>query len=229
MLFNSFHFLFYFLVVVAVFFNLPQKFRRPFLLLSSCYFYMAFVPQYILILFGVIIIDFIAGIEIEKSEGFRRRLFLTLSLGTNISILCIFKYYNFFADNLTNLFTLLGLRTELSHLGIILPIGLSFHTFQAMAYTIEVYRKRVAAERRIDVFALYVLFFPQLVAGPIERPQNLLQQFHRDTNFDYGRAVDGARLMLWGLFKKMVIADNCAVLANHVFNGAQHFQYHGRF
>lgn len=173
---------------------------------------MAFVPMYILILGFTIVIDYFAGIYIEKSEGKRRKLFLIFSLIANIGVLAVFKYYNFINDNLTFLLQEFGMQNPVPYLSILLPIGLSFHTFQAMSYTIEVYRGHQAAERNFGIYSLYVMFYPQLVAGPIERPQNLLYQFRKNFDFDYERVVDGLKLMLWGLFKKIVIADRLAIM-----------------
>ena len=172
-------------------------------LLSSCYFYMAFIPIYILILGFTITIDYFAGIFLENAEGRRRKLFLIFSLIANIGVLAIFKYYNFISNNFSILLKGFALDNPLPYLKIILPIGLSFHTFQAMSYTIEVYRGNQKAERHFGIYALYVMFYPQLVAGPIERPQNLLHQFREKYVFEYDRVVEGLKLMLWGLFKKL--------------------------
>jgi alginate O-acetyltransferase complex protein AlgI len=224
MLFNSFQFLIFFPVVAVIYFLLPFKYRWLHLLIASCVFYTAFIPAYILILFATIIIDYIAGIMISKSQGSRRKWYLVLSIVANVSILAIFKYYNFFIDNINVLIHKAGIATyDLPYLNIILPIGLSFHTFQAMSYTIEVYRGNQKPERHFGIYALYVMFFPQLVAGPIERPQNLLHQFHEKKYFNYEAAVSGLRLMIWGLFKKAVIADRLAVVTDPVFNDPHHY------
>lgn len=222
MLFNSFHFLYFFVVVTTVYFLLPYKQRWLFLLLSSCYFYMAFVPIYILILGFTILVDYFAGIIIEHSEGKKRRFYLICSLIANIGVLSIFKYYNFISDNLSFLLQGFGSRVQLPYLSILLPIGLSFHTFQAMSYTIEVYRGNQKAERHFGIYSLYVMFYPQLVAGPIERPQNLLHQFRENHKFEYDRVVSGLKLMLWGFFKKLVIADRLAIYVNTVYNNSNH-------
>ena len=180
MLFNSFHFVFFFIVVTLSYFLLPHNKRWMLLLAASCYFYMAFVPIYILILGFTIVVDYFAGIYIENAAGKRRRLFLIVSLIANIGTLCVFKYFNFLNDNLSFLLKGFGVSNPIPYLSILLPIGLSFHTFQAMSYTIEVYRGNQKAERHFGLYALYVMFYPQLVAGPIERPQNLLQQFRQE-------------------------------------------------
>ena len=224
MLFNSVQFLFFFVTVTGLYFVLPHKFRWMLLLASSCYFYMAFVPIYILILGFTIVIDYFAGIMIENSTEKKRRLYLILSLIANIGVLAIFKYYNFINENLSFLCKALGGENPIPFLKILLPIGLSFHTFQAMSYTIEVYRGNQKAERHFGIYALYVMFYPQLVAGPIERPQNLLHQFYEQHYFDYKRVTDGLKLMLWGFFKKVVIADNLALLSNVVYGDVYHYK-----
>ncbi|WP_231940363.1 MBOAT family O-acyltransferase [Filimonas lacunae] len=225
MLFNSFQFLYFFVVVTAIYFILPHKNRWFLLLASSCYFYMAFVPVYILILGATIVVDYFAGIYIEQSQGKRRKAFLIASLVANIGTLAIFKYYNFINDNLTLLLHGVHINNPIPYLTILLPIGLSFHTFQAMSYTIEVYRGNQPAERNFGIYSLYVMFYPQLVAGPIERPQNLLYQFKTKHEFDYQRIVDGLKLMAWGVFKKVVIADRLAMVVNNVYDHPH--EYHG--
>lgn len=224
MLFNSLSFIAFFVIVTTLYFILPHRFRWGLLLLSSCYFYMAFVPVYILILGFTIVIDYFAGLKIESSKGQVRRVYLICSLIANIGILCVFKYYNFINNNISWLFHHYGGVNPFPYLTILLPIGLSFHTFQAMSYTIEVYRGNQKAERHFGIYALYVMFYPQLVAGPIERPQNIIHQFYTEHHFDYSRVTNGLKLMLWGFFLKMVIADNFALVANNVFDGYQHFK-----
>lgn len=218
MLFNSFHFIFFFLLITTLYFLLPHNKRWQLLLIASCYFYMAFVPIYILILGFTIVIDFFAGIYIEKSQGKRRKLFLVLSLFANVGILAIFKYYNFINSNLSFLLQGFGLSNPIPILNILLPIGLSFHTFQAMSYTIEVYRGTERAERHFGIYALYVMFYPQLVAGPIERPQNLLHQFRVKHHFDSNRIFEGLKIMVWGLFKKLVVADRLGIFVDGAYN-----------
>lgn len=218
MLFNSFHFIFFFIVVTCAYFLLPHSKRWVLLLAASCYFYMAFVPIYILILGFTIVVDYFAGIYIEKAEGRRRKLFLIYSLVANIGTLCVFKYFNFLNENFSFLMKGFGLSNPVPYLSILLPIGLSFHTFQAMSYTIEVYRGNQKAERHFGLYALYVMFYPQLVAGPIERPQNLLHQFREEHEFDGNRVFDGLKLMIWGLFKKLVIADRLGIYVDGAYN-----------
>lgn len=215
MLFNTSAFLVFFPVVTLLYFPLPYKVRWIWLLVASCFFYMYFRPVYILILAAVIAVDFSAGIFIERAGGNNKKKFLALSLAANLGILFIFKYYNFFDLSLSDLLHYGQPIAPLLRLA--LPIGLSFHTFQAMSYTIEVYRGRQRAERHLGLYALYVMFYPQLVAGPIERPQHLLHQFREKHDFDYDRVVSGLKLMMWGLFKKAVVADRLADITDRVF------------
>jgi alginate O-acetyltransferase complex protein AlgI len=178
---------------------------------------MYFIPIYILILWGTIIVDYVAGILIEKAEQPKRKWYLIMSIVANVGVLAIFKYYNFFIENINTLFGA-NAGNRLPYLNIILPIGLSFHTFQAMSYTIEVYRKNQKAERHLGIYALYVMFYPQLVAGPIERPQNILHQFYEQHKIEYDNVAQGIRLMLWGLIKKVVIADRLALVTDPIFD-----------
>jgi alginate O-acetyltransferase complex protein AlgI len=224
MLFNSIEFLIFFPVVTTLYFLLKHRFRWMLLLGASCYFYMAFVPVYILILGGTIVIDYFAGIWIEKSKGKRRKVFLVASLISNIGVLAFFKYYNFLNENLTVLMHGIGYENQIPYLSILLPIGLSFHTFQAMSYTIEVYRGRQPAERHFGIYSLYVMFYPQLVAGPIERPQNVLPQLHEKKYFNYDNVSSGLKLMAWGFFKKVVIADRLALMVNYVYDDPRQFE-----
>jgi alginate O-acetyltransferase complex protein AlgI len=188
------------------------------LLVASCYFYMAFIPVYILILGGTIVVDYFAGIWLEKTEGKKRKWLLIASLIANIGVLAVFKYYNFLNDNLSAILNSMGYENRVPYLSILLPIGLSFHTFQAMSYTIEVYRKNQKAERNFGIYALYVMFYPQLVAGPIERPQNMLHQFYEKHYLKFENVIEGLKLMCWGFFMKLVVADRLAIYVNAAYN-----------
>lgn len=222
MLFNSIQFLIFFVVITAAYFSIPHRFRWFLLLGASCVFYAAFIPVYILILFGTIIIDYIAGIQIEQADGKRRKAFLIISIVANVGVLAVFKYYNFFIDNVNYVLQQLHITANgLAYLSIALPIGLSFHTFQAMSYTIEVYRGSVPAERHFGIYALYVMFYPQLVAGPIERPQAIIHQFYEEKEFDFERVVVGLERILWGLFKKVVVSDLLSIYVNSIYNNYQ--------
>jgi alginate O-acetyltransferase complex protein AlgI len=218
MLFNSAAFLIFFPVVTTTYFLLPHRFRWMLLLAASCYFYMAFIPKYILILAVTITVDYFAGLGLEKFEGRKKRWVLMASILTNIGMLAFFKYFNFANENLALLAKFIGWNYPIHSLAIILPIGLSFHTFQSLSYTIEVYRGRQKAERHFGYLALYVMYYPQLVAGPIERPQNILHQFHTEQHFEYQRVADGLKWMAWGMFKKVVIADRMVLFVNPIYN-----------
>lgn len=225
MLFNSLAFLAFFPIVTALYFATPGRARVSVLLAASVVFYMAFVPVYILILGFTIVVDYFAAIWIEASSGRRRRTALVASLVANVGVLAVFKYYGFMAGNVNTLAELLSWHFAVPPLAILLPIGLSFHTFQAMSYTIEVYRGHQRAERDFLTYALYVMFYPQLVAGPIERPQNLLPQFHARHEFVYEDVVAGLQRMAIGMFKKVVVADGLAWQVDNVYNNLT--QYHG--
>lgn len=217
MLFNSLDFLIFFPVVTGLYFLSPHRFRWAILLGASCLFYMAFIPKYILVLLALILIDYISALWMENAPETKKKFILWVSLVSNIGILFVFKYFNFFSENVAAFLSWGGLPVGTHTLDWILPIGLSFHTFQSLSYTIEVYRGEQKAERHLGIYALYVMFYPQLVAGPIERPQNLLHQFKRVAVFNGSKVISGLHLMAWGFFKKMVLADGLAVIADPVF------------
>jgi D-alanyl-lipoteichoic acid acyltransferase DltB (MBOAT superfamily) len=218
MVFNSIEFVIFLPIVVLLFYLLPQKARWLMLLAASCVFYMWFVPKYILILLVTIIIDYSAGILMEKhaDEPKKKKTFLVISVVSTLLVLFIFKYLGFINDNFVWLCQKLGLDVRTS-VNIILPIGLSFHTFQSMSYVIEVYRGHQKAERHFGYYSLYVMFFPQLVTGPIERPGNLLRQLHEYKDFRYENISKGMRLILFGLFIKMVVADHLGAYVDEVY------------
>jgi alginate O-acetyltransferase complex protein AlgI len=223
MLFNSIQFAFFFPIVTLLYFLSPQRLRWMILLVASCVFYMAFIPVYILILVVTIVIDYAAAIWIEDSSGRARKRYLVISILSTCAVLFVFKYFNFFNTNFEALAKMVGWNYPVSALRLILPIGLSFHTFQSLSYVIEVYRGDQKAERHFGIYALYVMFYPQLVAGPIERPQNLLHQFREEKHFDFQNLKWGLKLMGWGFFKKVVIADRLAVYVNAVYADPKHF------
>lgn len=200
MLFNSWQFLAFFPIVTILYFLLPQRFRNVLLLAASCYFYISFIPVYILILLFLIVLDYSLGLVIESSPQDKKKNWLVFSIAANVLTLVGFKYFDFFTGK-----------------HILLPIGLSFHTMQSMSYVIEVSRGTQKAERNFLTYALYVMFYPQLVAGPIERPQNLLKQFYEVHKVDVKRILSGLQLMLLGFYKKVVIADFISVMVNPVF------------
>jgi alginate O-acetyltransferase complex protein AlgI len=221
MVFNSLQFLVFFMVVTISYFQLKnQKARIWLLLLASCYFYMTFIPLYILILAFTIIIDYFAGILISRATG-TKKLWLTISIIANVGILVFYKYFNFFLGAVEPIIGQLVPHYQLPYMNIILPIGLSFHTFQAMSYTIEVYRGKQPPERNFIIYALYVMYYPQLVAGPIERPQNMLHQFHEYRPYNWNNVKEGLARMAWGFFKKVVIADRVSIAVDYVFSNHQ--------
>jgi len=217
MLFDDLQFFFFFIVVSLLYYRLRHRGRIWMLLAASVYFYMVFKPVYILILAVTIVVDYFAGIWIDAAEGPRRKALLILSLITNIGFLAYFKYFNFFHDNLSALLHVVHLTNPIPRFEAELPIGLSFHTFQAMSYTIEIYRRNEKPERNFSIYSLYVLFYPQLVAGPIERPQNLLWQFRTEFAYDINNIREGLLRILWGLFKKVVIADRLALVVDAAY------------
>jgi len=217
MLFNSLSFCGFFLLVTVLYYVLPWRLRWKMLLAASCLFYMAFIPAYILILFGTILIDYSMGILIARSAGRRRLVYLQISILSTCLVLFVFKYFNFFAMTGRELQGILGTPQTFPITHIILPIGLSFHTFQGLSYVIEVYRGKQVPERHLGIYALYVMFFPQLVAGPIERPQNMLHQFYEDHCFKLANLANGLTLIGWGFFQKMVIADRAAIYVNNAY------------
>ena len=218
MVFNSIAFLIFLPIVVLLFYLLPHKWRWLMLLAASCVFYMWFVPKYILILLVTIVIDYGAGVLMERYADRHKlkKTFFIISIVSTLTVLLVFKYLNFLTANLDQLCASLGMETHLlTH--IILPIGLSFHTFQSMSYVIEVYRGHQKAERHFGYYALYVMFFPQLVTGPIERPGNLLHQLHEKKEFRYENISKGMHLILFGFFVKMVVADHLGEYVDEVY------------
>ncbi len=226
MLFNSFAFLIFFVVVTTAYYLFPPKTRWFLLLLSSCFFYAFLIPSYLLILFAIILIDYFAGRLIEKNLGRTRKIYLLLSILANLTILFVFKYHDFFVDNMNRLAgPESAYLTRFSFWRWALPIGLSFHTFQAMSYTIEVYRGKQKAEKHLGIYALYVLFYPQLVAGPIERPQHLLPQLNGLRKINFEGIQVGLKWMLWGFFMKVVVADRLGIYVDYVYRNPEN---HGR-
>ena len=219
MVFNSFHFLVFMLVVFGGFFLIPHRLRWIFLLAASYYFYMAWKAKYALLIVIITLIDYFCGIKLAEAKNKRNQKFwLLFSLISNLGILMVFKYYDFFIENINSLFTEMGMNHELPILRLILPLGISFHTFQSMAYTIDVYKKRTLPEKHLGYFALFIAYFPQMVAGPIERAGNVIHQLKEKTNFDYDRISAGFKLMIWGFFKKIVIADRLAVIVDSAYD-----------
>jgi len=221
MLFNSLEFLFFFPTVVLLYFLTPYKYRWIILLIASYIFYMAWRAEYALLLVISTLIDYFCSLMMGRypeEEKQKRKPFLYLSLISNLGILFTFKYFNFFSASFTSLLKSLGYDYAAPAFSLLLPMGISFYTFQTMSYTIDVYHSRLKPEKHLGVFALFVTFFPQLVAGPIERAGNLLEQLKVDHKFSYANVIAGLQLMAWGFFKKIVIADNLAIMVNNVYN-----------
>lgn len=224
MLFNSLAFLIFFPTVVFLYYALPNRWRIFLLLAASCIFYMAFVPKYIFILFFLITVDYFLAQIINQHADKKRKVFLIFSILANIGTLFVFKYFNFFNTNIATLASFFHWNYAPALLKIALPLGLSFHVFQSLSYVIEVYRGKYQPEKNYLTYALYVMFFPQLVAGPIERPQHLLPQFKLPHDFNRQNVRRGLERMLWGFFKKLVIADNIALIVNYVYANLEYFK-----
>jgi alginate O-acetyltransferase complex protein AlgI len=222
MLFNSLEFLIFFPIVFVLYWFVFQKnkvSRNVFILLVSYFFYGWWDWRFLLLIAFSSTLDFFIGLNIEKSnKQSTKKLLLYASLLVNLGLLGYFKYANFFIDSFSDLMTTIGFQANYSSLQIILPVGISFYTFQTLSYTIDIYRGNLKASKDPIAFFAFVSFFPQLVAGPIERASNLLPQFLESRNFDFEKAKDASRQILWGFFKKMVIADTCARHADFIFN-----------
>ena len=227
MLFNSFSFAVFFPIVFVLYWFFTQrdyKKQNLLLLLSSYYFYACWDWRFMFLLIFSTLLDYYTGIKIYESKQNRMKKFwLWLSIGINLGFLAVFKYYNFFASSLSDGLSLIGVTMNLSTLEVILPVGISFYTFHGLSYVIDLYKDRIKPEYNFVDYSVFVSFFPLLVAGPIERATHLLPQIGKPRTFQYEKALDGMRQILWGLFKKIVIADNCAAFANTIFNTSAHY------
>jgi len=221
MLFNSLHFLIFLPIVIGIYFSLKHKHRWIVLLVASYYFYMSWKAEYILLIMLSTIVDYISGLQIYASKSLlRKKIFLGLSLTVNLGLLFLFKYFNFFSENVVRFMNSISIPMDPITVKVLLPVGISFYTFQTLSYTIDVFKGKMKPEKHLGVFAVYVSFFPQLVAGPIERARNLLPQFFIKHSFDKERLFSGMSLILWGFFKKVVIADRLSVVVNQVYNNS---------
>lgn len=224
MLFNSFHFVYFFLAITAFYYLLSYKYRWVLLLIGSYYFYMNWKPVYALLILFSTFTTYLAALGIQSSErATRRKLYLYLSVLINFSILFVFKYFNFINQSVYEGLTALHIRWPVPDLNLLLPVGISFYTFQAVGYSVDVYRGEIKAEKHFGIYALFVSFFPQLVAGPIERAKNLLPQFRSKVIFDVGNISSGMQKALWGFFIKLVIADRAAIYVDAIYN---HVEFH---
>ena len=227
MLFNSLEFGFFFPIVFIIYWalNSNRKIQNTFLLFTSYFFYGYWDPRFLLLIVISSATDYIVGIQLSKTQIKKnRKILLGISLAVNLGMLGFFKYYNFFVDNFNEAFRFFGASLELSTLNLILPVGISFYTFQTLGYTIDVYKKKIQPSNNLIEFFAFVSFFPQLVAGPIERASKLLTQFNHKRKFDYSMAMDGMIQVAWGLFKKVVLADNLAVITHEVFANPSGFE-----
>lgn len=222
MLFNSFSFLIFLPIVFILYwfvFHKKFQYQNILLLFVSFYFYACWDWRFMFLLLFSILLDYVSGIKIQNSSGkHEAKIWLTLSIVINLGFLGFFKYYNFFIESFAELLNGFGLKVNVWLLNIVLPVGISFYTFHGLSYVIDVYKKRISSEKNFVDYAVFVSYFPLLVAGPIERATHLLPQIQRKRTFNYEQATDGLRQILWGFFKKMVIADNCAPLVNEIFN-----------
>ncbi|WP_405569755.1 MBOAT family O-acyltransferase [Winogradskyella sp. Asnod2-B02-A] len=223
MLFNSLDFAIFLPIIFILYwfvFNKKIKYQNALIVAASYVFYGWWDWRFLFLILFSTLVDYAVGIALSKNEdATKRKLLLWLSIIVNLGFLGFFKYYNFFLDNFIDAFSFLGRNIQPNTLNIILPVGISFYTFQTLSYTIDVYKRQLEPTKNFISFAAFVSFFPQLVAGPIERASNLLPQFYVKRDFNYNKAVDGLRQILWGLFKKVIIADNCAYFANIIFSG----------
>lgn len=218
MLFNSIDFLIFFPIVAIIYFMIPTlKYRNLFLLVASYYFYMNWKPVYALLLLTSTVVTYLAALGISKYPA-KKKWFLISSLVINLGILFFFKYFNWAAENVTTVMDWMGIAIHIPEFKVLLPVGISFYIFQALGYSIDVYRGDVKVERNFFRYALFVSFFPQLVAGPVERSTNLLQQFYEKKKFQADNAISGINLMLWGYFLKLVVADRLSLYVDAVYN-----------
>lgn len=227
MFFNSIDFAIFLPLVFILYwfvFNKSLKLQNVLIVVSSYVFYGWWDWRFLSLILFSTIVDYSIGKGLSKEDNIgKRKILLWISIIVNLGFLGFFKYYNFFLDNFVTAFTFFGREIQSNSLNIILPVGISFYTFQTLSYTIDVYKKKLKPTKDFMAFSAFVSFFPQLVAGPIERATNLLPQFYKKRNFDYSKAADGLRQILWGLFKKVVIADNCATYANQIFNNSDDY------
>ena len=219
MIFNSLEFLIFYPLVVLLYFIVKPKYRWTLLLVASYYFYMVWKPVYLILLIASTVVNYFISLKLDDIvKEKKRKVLLYISLAFNLGMLFVFKYFNFMIDSINNV-----MGTEFNYLNLLLPMGISFYTFQALSYTVDVYKKRYLAEKHLGIFALYISFFPQLVAGPIERADRLIPQFHEKKEFNYENCTYGLKRMAIGFFKKVVIADRIAVIVNAIYNNPHEY------
>jgi alginate O-acetyltransferase complex protein AlgI len=224
MLFNSLHFLVYFPVVFVIFLLTPKKFKCVILVIASYYFYAQWKFSYLFLIVLSTAVDYFIALKISSTaKNSNKKIYLSISLIVNLGLLFIFKYFNFFSESFASIAHHWGLSYLNPHIDFLLPVGISFYTFQTLSYSIDVYHGKIRPEKNVIVFALYVSFFPQLVAGPIERASRLLPELKKAFIFDYNRFVSGLQLIVWGFFKKVVVADRVSVFVDQVYGNPQGF------
>ncbi len=222
MLFNSLSYAIFLPIVFILYWLIPHKYRWILLFVASYYFYMSWNAKYVFLIFLTTLVSYLSSILIEKYNK-HKKLVLAITLIVCLGILFIFKYFNFFFEIIDQIFSLFNIKLNKVTLNLVLPVGISFYTFQTLSYVIDVYRGNIKAERHFGYYATFVSFFPQLVAGPIERPDNLLPQLKKEKQFDYNNAVNGLKLMAIGFFKKMVVADNLAYYVDMVYKDLNYY------
>lgn len=221
MLFNSWEFALFLPAVFALYWIISGKrlqWQNILLLAASYFFYSCWDWRFLFLLIFSTGLDYFTGLMVSDSDGFKKKFWFWLSIGVNLGFLGVFKYYNFFAESFAELLSNFGFKAHAATLNVILPVGISFYTFHGLSYVIDIYKGRISPEKNFVTYSLFVSYFPLLVAGPIERATHLLPQIKRERHFDYQKAMDGFHQVLWGLFKKVVIADSCAQYANAVFD-----------
>ena len=227
MLFNSINFAIFLPIVFTLYWLLNKqqlKFQNILLLVSSYFFYACWDYRFLFLLIFSTLLDFYTGLKMEKANNDKHRKFwFGLSVAVNLGFLGLFKYYNFFSESFAQALSLMGIRTNFVTLQIVLPVGISFYTFHGLSYVIDIFKRRIRAEKNFIDYAVFVSFFPLLVAGPIERATHLLPQIQKRREFKYEKAIDGLRQILWGILKKVVLADNCAEYANIIFNDSENY------
>ena len=226
MLFNSWQFGIFLPIVFGLYWSVPQRFRWLLILIASYWFYMSWNVKYIVLILFTTIISYYAAIFLERYRDSKpvKKFILTFTLLSCLGVLFVFKYFNFFAESIVDFLNMFALHLHPTTLKLLLPVGISFYTFQTLAYVIDVYRGDVKAERHFGVYAAFISFFPQLVAGPIERTNNLLPQIKAAHEFNYSQATYGMKLMTWGFFKKLCVADVVAVWSDRVFNDVYNYK-----
>ncbi|MGM5481611.1 MAG: MBOAT family O-acyltransferase [Nanobdellota archaeon] len=226
MFFNSLEFLIFFPLVLILYYSIKHRYRWILLLIASYYFYMSWKPEYVILIMASTIVDYISALKIHNSDSIRiRKLFLGLSIAVNLGILFFFKYFNFFNQAVHDIVSRFAIPFDPLTLKVLLPIGISFYTFQTLSYTIDVYRGEVKPQRHLGIFSVYVSFFPQLVAGPIERAKNLMPQFFEKHKLKAENISAGLKQTVWGFFKKLVVADNLAFFVDKVYGAPEVYTF----